>query len=551
MKEDLRIISRLAAAFLLLFTISVYRQIGMRLYPGDAIRPVIVYIVYLFLLGVWIFSIHARFTQKHMRMCLYVQGAVAVFWVTVRFIQEAYLQQFIYPLRMTGYLITVPAVLIPLFAFYASLGLGRSDDYRMARKHWLLIIPALSLIFLALTDEYHHLFCYVAADEPQPNLYFHPFIGSYLVYLWALSGISLRVNIIYHRSRDARTHSRLRKLITLYEPAAILLFSLPYVISAFVVKYEIIEYTAGLVFIIVTAWELYIFAGLVPVNSHYQEVFENSTAAMQILGRDGSLWAASRNAPEINEERFSRLKSGKDVYLGMGFELHMHAIADGYLVWQNDFTQIHGIISDLKRMNEELEQEDSLLREEFRLRSYEAKLNIKNQIYDSLSTEVSPQITLLKKMIRSDACGQQPEICWRRICLVGTYVKRFCSLKLTYQETGNIQNDDLRLSLADILQCAREAGIKSELRFSPRSSLQPGFSLFIIKTLECLIESTDFGLSAINVSILQCAYFTVAVSDEPAPPVERINELNKNGYHISWQESAGGYRLQACGREAI
>ena len=39
----------------------------------------------------------------------------------------------------------------------------------------------------------------IVPNEPQPNLYFHPYIGTYIVRIWALSMIAYQVYFIYQR----------------------------------------------------------------------------------------------------------------------------------------------------------------------------------------------------------------------------------------------------------------------------------------------------------------------------------------------------------------
>ena len=124
MRNSRREVAYIAAAFLVLSAISLYRQIIMRNAPDDLIRPVAVYLVYLVLLAVWWVSVRNRVTQRNMRIFLLAEHAVMFAGITIRFIQDASLHHFMQNalssqdlmlMRYSGYASIVPLMLFPLF----------------------------------------------------------------------------------------------------------------------------------------------------------------------------------------------------------------------------------------------------------------------------------------------------------------------------------------------------------------------------------------------------------------------------------------------------
>ena len=230
---------RLFAATALLFAVSAYRQLSMRYLPEDALRSYLVWVVYMLLLFGWQYTISTKITQKTMRSHLTAQNIVSILYLTVRFVQDAFLYVNIPWMRFTGYFINIAAIFIPLFGLYVAFYLGKADDYRISEKWYLLLIPACLLSVLALTNDLHHFFYYIMPEE------------------------------------------------------------FPYATTAYVVRFELVEYSAGLIFILVLCWQIYILVGLIPVNTQYEEVFRRSTVAMQILLPSGETIAASENAAEI------------------------------------------------------------------------------------------------------------------------------------------------------------------------------------------------------------------------------------------------------------
>ena len=535
MSEHKKSIIWLFSAAALLFAVSAYRQFSMRYWPEDFLRPYLVWTVYMLLLLRWQHTITTKITQKAMHSHLTAQNIVSILYLTVRFIQDAFLYVNIPWMRFTGYFINIAAIFIPLFGLYGSFYLGKADDYRISKKWYLLLIPACLLSVLALTNDLHHFFYYIMPEESQPNLYFHPYIGTYIVYIWGLSIISYQVYVIYRRNGTTKSDSLYRKLIPFYEPILLLLFSIPYVATAYVVRFELVEYSAGLIFILVLCWQIYILVGLIPVNTQYEEVFRRSTVAMQILSPSGETIAASENAAEITPAMLEALKQEQRFSAAEDITMHLHPVLGGYMVWQTDLSQINHAFRELQRLNAKLKEEQDLLAQEIRIQSDEASVQARNDIYDSLSSEVAGQLTLLAELLSKESLSEND---WNRICLIGTYIKRFCNLRLTYQEQQTIPMGDLALSLQDMAKCIKNLGIWTSLDFCPTSNLEPELILFIMKTLEAILEEADFCLTSMTIRIRDTVCFEITGMDQ-----EFVPHFLDGGYRLQTEKIPAGYRF--------
>ena len=388
---------------------------------------------------------------------------------------------------------------------------------------------------LALTNDLHHFFYYIVPEEPQPNLYFHPYIGTYMIHIWALSIIAYQVYVIYQRNGTAKSDPFYRKLVPFYEPILLFLFSIPYAATAYVVRFELVEYSAGLIFIIVLCWQLYILTGLIPVNTQYSEVFRRSTVAMQILSPTGERIAVSENAADITPAMLEALKQNQHFSATEDITMNLHQIPGGYMVWQTDLSQINQALRELQRLNAELEEEQDLLAQEIRIQSDETSIQARNDIYDSLSSEVAGQLVLLTALLSNESHSTDD---WNCICLIGTYIKRFCNLQLTYQEQQMIPISDLAISLQDMAKCMKNIGIRTSLDFCPISNLGPELILLIMKTLEEILEEADFCLTSVAIRISDTACFEITGTDHELAP--RSLEY---GYRFQTEKIPSGYRF--------
>ena len=535
MDERKKSVIRLFAAAALLLAVSAYRQLSMQHWPEDSLRPYLVWAVYMLLLFGWQYTISTKITQKTMRTHLTAQNIISILYLTVRFVQDAFLYVNIPWMRFTGYFINIAAVFIPLFGLYGAFYLGRPEDYRISKKWYLLLIPACFLSVMALTNEWHHFLYYIVPEEPQPNLYFHPYIGTYIIYLWGLWMIAHQVHVIYQRNGTTKSDPLYRKLIPFYEPILLFLFSIPYAATAYVVRFELVEYSAGLIFILVLCWELYILVGLIPVNTQYEDVFRRSTVAMQILSSDGERIAVSENAAEITPAMLEALKQNQHFSVTEDVIMHLHQIPGGCMIWQTDLSQINHAFRELQRLNAELEEEQDLLAQEIRIQSDEASVQARNDIYDSLSTEVAGQLASLTTLLSKESLSTDD---WNRICLIGTYIKRFCNLQLTYQEQKTIPMGDLAISLQDVAKCMKKLGIRTSLDFCPTSNLEPELILFIMKALEEILEEADFCLTSMEIRISDTVYFEITGTDHGLAP-----HSLEDGYRFQTEKIPAGYRL--------
>ena len=537
------------AAFLLLCGISAYRQYSIRFFPADPVRPVVVYFVYLLLLAGWWVSIRNRVVQANMRTFLLLAHTVMLFGITLRFIQDALLYYEAYFniafIRLSGYLNFVPIILIPLFSLYASLGLGKSEEYRIISKWYYLLIPASILILLITTNDIHH-FVFRPMESGTPITLYQPSWGILVFVAWAFLFEVARILLIHYRNQGINNPSHFRAVplvITIF----MLIFIMPYIAVSFVAKYELIEFMVMLYFLEIMVWEICIIVGLVPVNTHYERVFDRSTIAMQIVDEEGHTYLKSARAPELSADTFSLLITQGAVRTHEDKELHIHKIIGGYSVWQNDISQTLQVIDELQKSAEKLEYDGELLRQELELRSEETAVKEKNNIYNQLTTEIGDQLILLRSLL--DKRKLVEDNLFRKVCLVGTYIKRRCNLRLIELSDGKIQNKELELSYKELFSYLQEMGVEVQAFWHTDETLVSELAIFSLDVFAFLLEYESFEPHSINIIFETNISFSIQISSKSThaePPVEQIKGMNKENYSVIWDILELGYRVSVC-----
>ena len=504
MTERRRQIRDNLAAFALLFAVSLYRQLSLRFWPGDPLRTWILYAGYVVLIASWAVSIKSRITTGSVRFFLLADAAVMLYGLTIRFIQDTWWQDNIALMRVSG--LFVEATILPMLTmgFFASLGTGRADTYRISAKWYTVLIPVAVMTVLNMLDEQLHFMFYIIPEEPQPNLTFHPAAGTFLMLGMAIAIMIVRVLIISRRNRSF-TRSRIqRALIALFEPILAMIFSFSFfAVSMQLIPaldgVEVIELYAKIYYVEVLTWEFYIWIGLVPVNVEYRAIFEHADIGMQLIGNDGTR-IRSESAAEVTPKQLQELEKRESVTPEPGFELHAYRLRDGLFLWNKDVSQLQDTIDQLRESAEALEQEGELLEEEWKTREQEARLAARNQIYDELTQEIERPLRLIRETAEQ-ADGNMDErdtLC--RLVLLGTYVKRRCNLRLIQKDTpqGIISADDLRISLRDMTDAMNETGIATRMDWVADRAYSPEFAIRVIDTLEAMLERTSFHPESIS-----------------------------------------------------
>ena len=498
-------IRMIISALLLLIIVSAYRIWSLNYYPQDPFRTYILYACYVFLFLLWGVSIYNRVTQKFMRIWLYLEGGVMLLGLTLRFLQDTFWFRNILLMRISGLCIAATILPFLLLGMYASLGIGQNDQYFMDYKWFSFLIPVLVSTYMILTDERNHFVFFIDPAEQQPNLSFHPGIGFFVLFAIGYVMMILRVLIIYSRNRNIHGKGIMRIVIPFFEPIVMLLFTLDYFLfSLGIVPWlegkEILELYAKIYLVEVLTWEFYIFMGLVPVNMEYRSILENATVGMQILS--GSEKILSKSAVPVSAQTIKELEKSDFVTLGDGKELHMQTLSDGTFLWYTDTSRLRKTIEDLENSVEQLSQQSTILEEELRARNNMAKTQAQNRIYDELTSEVSVQLQKMKELIHRQDSGYGDVETMRKLCLLGTYVKRCCNLKLIQLGMGTIDPVDMRISLEDMIRAANNMNILASINWNPSDLLPSDFYLFVLDTLERVLEYEDFELGEIRIETI-------------------------------------------------
>ena len=547
-KKQSYTINVLLSIFLLLFA-NFVRVITMDTTPAMyIISHVVVLMIYLGILVSWGISVYDRIVSRNIRRHLIVLVALMIFWMLMRTLRLTVFYH-VFPVgQWCWYAYYISMILIPQLCLFAAKYIGKPEGYRLPKKWYLMYIPSVILIAGILTNDLHqlafrfHLGYEIGWDDYERTCLY------YVAVVWIFSCIVFMIREIVKRCRIPGTHK------TIWLPIAMLgvgaAYSVLYTLNSDI--FGFIEMTAALCFTVVAIWESAIKTGLVQSNSHYDEMLKYSGLGVAVVDNDYTVHYRSDDALPLTAEQMKETETGH-VMLHGGIRLSGSEIRGGHTLWQEDMSELLDILDELRELRAELEGSNAVSMQNYRMNKRIRTLAEKNRLHDELHKQTAHQIDLLndwlKKLTATNDPKEKRELL-RRIVVVGAYLKRRNNLILVNEQDGIIKEDELKLSIEELMRNLQLAGVNcaSSVQFDKDLSASVAMKLFDF--YEYVVENAFDGLNYLLARFFcrdNCYYAcidAVCSLDLSALQTEEISvsESDENCYTLSFKMEGGGGR---------
>ena len=142
-----------ALGLLVLIAFAMWLRYASRYYFHSPAAGYLRSAIYLFLFGVWCYSLWARIVQVQVRHYMLAISALMVLWILLRSIKFSIDNTDVE--RLLWYFYYFPMLFIPMLSVFVSQSLGKGEDFRLPRWTKLLYLPTLLLLLLVLTHDLH------------------------------------------------------------------------------------------------------------------------------------------------------------------------------------------------------------------------------------------------------------------------------------------------------------------------------------------------------------------------------------------------------------
>ena len=502
---------------LLILAAVLCRNIGREI-PGCSLG-IVRSLLYLGLFAAWGISLRRRVMQPQTRHFLTSIAGLIVFWLLDRTVKYF----FVTTAAATRYLwygFYLPLLFIPLFAVLVAASLDKPEDYRLPRWTRLLYFLTGGLFLLVLTNDLHQTVFSFDSDltEWWDSGYTYG-AGYYAVMGFVVLCALIALAMMIRKCRSSRG----RKII--WVP---LLFVPPGIVYAVLYAIYIEDHGSLLYYIAgdMTVTNCLLFAGLlesclqaglIPTNTGYDALFRVSSVGMRITDTDYNICYASDTALPVSVEEMRGTEDGERLLNGTTL-LRSHVIHGGYIVWEEDVSELLRVKDELEAIREELQERNDVLRDQYRQDARRYRLEEQNRLYDLVQRETQPQLReineLASKLCEISGDTPQRRKLLLRIIVLATYVKRRRDMTISADRSRVLPVGRLGGALQESCSSLSLGGIPGNLYLPETEAVIP---------IETAFAACDIFEAAVELALDTLTYFFVTIADEGGALYLRIN----------------------------
>lgn len=442
------------------------------------------------LIGFWAYSIRKRIINPTVQRYLISIAVLYILW-TIE-VMTKYTVLYDYPVlnRYAWYLYYIPMTIVPVLLIYIGLYVDKPFDYRINRKWYLLLLPAIISIIFVITNNYHQLvFRFpngVETDEGYKQTY-----GFFVIITIMILEIGFFIAMVIKR---CRLGNKTMRLILPVMPLVLLVIYG----SIYIIDYDLVAIVAGdmktvNVYVVLITLEICISTGLLPSNTRYKELFMLSSLSSLIVDKEYNSLLSSSNNITLPLESMMKAEESS-VKLDNDKNLFSMPIKAGHVLWVEDDSEVSRIVRELEELDKELEGKNLVLHEEYETNKRKQSLIEKNRLYNQMQEQTKEKIIILKELInqlKESTRESEIRLIVSKISVITAYLKRRNNLIFISEENGNIPLPELSYCLKESLNnlslfggdCDLSINLKSQLKFKEVALIYDMFELVIEKIM--------------------------------------------------------------------
>ncbi len=475
--------------------------------PNAMLQAVMVTVrntIHISLLFSWVVSVQRRLVNKNVRRLMLIVGCLLLFWLVDKIAKWDFTGSVTHPLvRYLWYGFYVGMLFVPTLGAFIINYLGKPENYSHPKKLNYLLIPPTILLTTVFTNDLHQkVFVFYNGFLNFDLDYSYDWV--YFLNMGWFIGMGFYFVVMMLLKSRVPGSRKLRKM-----PMAIMAFA-----ALFWIGYSMRLYNCDITvmdcLIITLLLESAIHSGLLPSNTGYQAVFDNTTIPVQIVDRDYQPHFVSGSALPVSEEQM-RQTEHSTVDLGDTL-LSSAPIKAGRVVWQDDITRLNDLRIRLRDTMEQLGEENTLLQAELELKESRAKADEQNRLYDRITQEVEPQLIKADELLHRIEKGEHnSRNLIAKVCVLGSYIKRRGNLLLLGEDSGIVQTRELEYCIRESMDNLNLAGMFTSFHSSCSGSMCLDHIIAAYDFYEVLVERLLNEMTAMMVN-LTCIDGTISMN---------------------------------------
>ena len=416
--------------------------------------------LYLLLFVLWGYSLDQRIIQKPVLHCLRLMDVLMLIWLTLRTLKYEVVTDMTVA-RYLWYLYYLPIIFIPLLGVYIAIFWGKSENYQLSKKSWLLsLIPAALFLAVITNDLHQQVFVFESGipGVPDNKVFFHRLVY-FVILVWVVGCVCFSIVQLLKKTRLPSIGKR--RMMPFVLSCVMLLYGVFYLLGFQVVRDVFGDMNVMFCLFYAAIYESCIHCRMIQSNTGYVELYEATTLASCIADQNGHILLHSRTAGE----NMVCPQEGESIVCPDGMRISAAPVKDGFVIWGDNVQHLTELRARLDENKRKKENNKKKLKDAYLVQKQLYELTEKNHIYDELEEKHKKQTERIKELLEQCRNAKPPKMRehMKEILLLGTYIKRSANLYFLSQEYEKLPQQELRLTIDELVRamnsCEVECGV--------------------------------------------------------------------------------------------
>ena len=454
--------------------------------------------LYLLLFVLWGYSLDQRIIQKSVLHCLRLMDVLMLIWLTLRTLKYEVVTDMTVA-RYLWYLYYLPIIFIPLLGVYIAIFLGKSENYQLSKKSWLLsLIPAALFLAVITNDLHQQVFVFESGipGVPDNKVVFHRPVY-FVILVWVVGCVCFSIVQLLKKTRLPSIGKR--RMMPFVLSCVMLLYGVLYLLGFQVVRDVFGDMNVMFCLFYAAIYESCIHCRMIQSNTGYVELYEATTLASCIADQNGHILLHSRTAGE----NMVCPQEGESIVCPDGMRISAAPVKDGFVIWGDNVQHLTELRARLDENKRKKENNKKKLKDAYLVQKQLYELTEKNHIYDELEEKHKKQTERIKELLEQCRNAKPPKMRehMKEILLLGTYIKRSANLYFLSQEYEKLPQQELRLTIDELVRAMNSCEVECGVVYLTTKPIASKEVERLFELLKTIMEMTISELHSLFISV--------------------------------------------------
>lgn len=454
--------------------------------------------LYLLLFVLWGYSLDQRIIQKPVLHCLRLMDVLMLIWLTLRTLKYEVVTDMTVA-RYLWYLYYLPIIFIPLLGVYIAIFLGKSENYQLSKKSWLLsLIPAALFLAVITNDLHQQVFVFESGipGVPDNKVFFHRPVY-FVILVWVVGCVCFSIVQLLKKTRLPSIGKR--RMMPFVLSCVMLLYGVLYLLGFQVVRDVFGDMNVMFCLFYAAIYESCIHCRMIQSNTGYVELYEATTLASCIADQNGHILLRSRTAGE----NMVCPQEGESIVCPDGMRISAAPVKDGFVIWGDNVQHLTELRARLDENKRKKENNKKKLKDAYLVQKQLYELTEKNHIYDELEEKHKKQTERIKELLEQCRNAKPPKMRehMKEILLLGTYIKRSANLYFLSQEYEKLPQQELRLTIDELVRAMNSCEVECGVVYLTTKPIASKEVERLFELLKTIMEMTISELHSLFISV--------------------------------------------------